>query len=113
MPHTSPTAAPSPHPTWTDLTAFEGNVLYAIARLEREDVLTYGLAIRDFLGEYYNKAINHGRLYPTLDDLTDQGLITKTSVDDRTNEYELTDAGYELLRSRRDDLAAVLTEADK
>jgi len=98
---------------WTKITAFEGNVLYAVARLEREDTLTYGLAIRDTLEALYTKTINHGRLYPTLDDLTDQGLITKTSVDDRTNEYELTDAGYELLRSRRDALTAVLTEIDQ
>ncbi|QZY04407.1 PadR family transcriptional regulator (plasmid) [Halobaculum roseum] len=101
------------HPTWTELTAFEGNVLYAIARLERDDPLTYGLAIRDVLEEYYTKPINHGRLYPTLDDLADQGLITKTSVDDRTNKYKLTDAGYELLSRRRDELTAVLTEEDQ
>ncbi|QZP39825.1 PadR family transcriptional regulator (plasmid) [Halobaculum magnesiiphilum] len=101
------------HPTWTELTAFEGNVLYVIARLERDGSLTYGLAIRDVLESYYTKPINHGRLYPTLDDLAEQGLITKTSVDDRTNEYELTDTGYELLRRRRDELTAVLTEEDE
>ncbi|WP_435065053.1 helix-turn-helix transcriptional regulator [Halobaculum sp. EA56] len=99
--------------TWTDLTAFEANVLFAIARLEREDELTYGLAIRDVLEDLYNKPINHGRLYPILDDLADQELITKTSVDNRTNEYGLTDAGYDLLRRRRDQLTLVLAEGCK
>jgi len=95
----------SNHPRWTDLTAFEGNVLYAIARLESSEDTSYGLAIKSVLQDLYGQEINHGRLYPALDDLAEEGLIEKSELDKRTNEYELTDAGHQLLRDRIDLLA--------
>ncbi|SHH65902.1 PadR family transcriptional regulator [Halobaculum gomorrense] len=101
------------HARWTDLNAFEGNVLYAIAKLDDEPGLVYGLAIRDVLEDVYDATINHGRLYPALDALAEQQLIEKTSHDDRTNEYALTDAGTTLLRRRRDQLTSVLDEGER
>lgn len=57
----------------------------------------YGLAIKRELESYYGSEVNHGRLYPNLDDLVERGLVTKSQLDKRTNQYELTDEGYELL----------------
>jgi DNA-binding PadR family transcriptional regulator len=41
-------------------------------------------------------------LYPNLDTLIDKGYVTKSQLDDRTNRYELTDAGREVLAERRE-----------
>ena len=54
------------------------------------------------LEAYGGTEINHGRLYPNLDTLIDKGYLTKRSLDDRTNEYELTDEGRAVLAERRE-----------
>ncbi|KYH24805.1 transcriptional regulator PadR-like family protein [Halalkalicoccus paucihalophilus] len=75
-----------------ELTAFQQNILTILS----EEPM-YGLAIKRELEEYYNSEINHGRLYPNLDDLITDGLLEKSELDKRTNQYELTEEGYELL----------------
>ena len=73
-----------------DLTAFQYNILVI---LSKEPM--YGLAIKRQLEEYYQDEVNHGRLYPNLDDLVNMGLVSKSELDKRTNQYALTDAGYD------------------
>ncbi|MFW5929269.1 MAG: PadR family transcriptional regulator [Halobacteriota archaeon] len=59
---------------------------------------TYGLGIKRRLGERYGEEINHGRLYPNLDSLEEDDYVRKRAIDERTNEYELTEkAERELL----------------
>ena len=72
-----------------DLTAFQHNILVILAEEPR-----YGLAIKRELEDYYGSEVNHGRLYPNLDDLVEMGLIEKSELDKRTNQYELTEAGF-------------------
>lgn len=72
------------------LTAFQQNIL---AVLSREPM--YGLAVKRELEEYYGEEVNHGRLYPNLDDLVTMGLVEKSELDKRTNEYALTDQGLD------------------
>lgn len=74
------------------LTAFQQTILVVLAEETR-----YGLAIKRALEAYYGTEVNHGRLYPNLDELADMGLIEKSKLDDRTNEYALTDAGKDAL----------------
>jgi len=74
----------------SELTAFQRNVLTVLAEEPR-----YGLAIKRELEEYYGGEVNHGRLYPNLDDLVEFGLVEKSELDKRTNQYELTDDGYQ------------------
>jgi DNA-binding PadR family transcriptional regulator len=76
----------------SELTAFQRNILTILAEEAR-----YGLAIKRELEEYYGTEVNHGRLYPNLDDLVDLGLVEKSELDKRTNQYELTDDGVETL----------------
>ncbi|TKX83790.1 PadR family transcriptional regulator, partial [Halorubrum sp. SS5] len=57
----------------------------------------YGLAIKRELEAYYGSEVNHGRLYPNLDDLVDDGLVEKSELDKRTNQYELTEAGHDVV----------------
>jgi len=73
-----------------ELTAFQQNILTILAEEAR-----YGLAIKRELEEYYDAEVNHGRLYPNLDDLVEMGLVEKSELDKRTNQYELTDDGYQ------------------
>ena len=79
-----------------DLTGFQRDLLIVIAG---HDSLK-GLAIKDELDDYYGKEINHGRLYPNLDEIVDAGLVEKGKLDDRTNAYSLTDAGRKLIDER-------------
>jgi DNA-binding PadR family transcriptional regulator len=71
-----------------DLTAFQQNILTILA----EEAM-YGLAIKRELEDYYQTEVNHGRLYPNLDDLVEMDLVEKSELDKRTNQYELTEKG--------------------
>jgi DNA-binding PadR family transcriptional regulator len=75
-----------------ELTAFQRNILTILAEEAR-----YGLAIKRELETYYDDEVNHGRLYPNLDDLVEMGLVEKSELDKRTNQYALTEAGYRAL----------------
>ncbi|ADJ16450.1 PadR family transcriptional regulator [Halalkalicoccus jeotgali] len=78
--------------TASDLTAFQQNILTVLSEKPQ-----YGLAIKRNLEAYYDEDVNHGRLYPNLDDLVERGLVAKSELDKRTNEYDLTEEGYDLL----------------
>ena len=83
------TAVPDPGVV-RELTAFQQSILVILAEDAR-----YGLAIKRELENYYDSEVNHGRLYPNLDDLVEVGLVEKSELDKRTNEYALTDEGLE------------------
>jgi len=80
-----------------DLTAFQQNILVILS----EEPM-YGLAIKRHLEEYYGTEVNHGRLYPNLDDLVEMDLIEKSELDKRTNQYELTEEGEQAVLDRFD-----------
>lgn len=80
-----------------DLTAFQRDLLYAIAGQEEP----HGLAIKEELENYYEGEIHHGRLYPNLDTVVDKGLAKKGQADRRTNVYTITDRGLRELKSVR------------
>jgi len=81
-------------PDNADLTRFQQGLLRILAR-EGE---LYGLAIKRQLEAERGEEINHGQIYPNLDTLVEDGLIDKRAVDKRTNNYQLTDDGRELVR---------------
>jgi DNA-binding PadR family transcriptional regulator len=78
-----------------ELTAFQQNILIILS----EEPL-YGLAIKRELEEYYGSEVNHGRLYPNLDDLVEMGFVEKSELDKRTNQYSLTEDGREAVLDR-------------
>lgn len=84
-----------------DLTGFQRDVLYVIAGMDDESP-PYGLAIKDELDQHYTNEINHGRLYPTLNQLAEMGFVEKGSIDKRTNSYGLTERGHQELEARRE-----------
>lgn len=75
-----------------DTTKFQLRILAILA-----DEARYGLAIKRELEGYYGNEVNHGRLYPNLDDLVEAGLAEKSELDRRTNEYSITDRGFQAL----------------
>ena len=80
-----------------ELTGFQRDLLYCIAGADEPS----GQEVRSKLEQSSSIEVNHGRLYPNLDDLVDKGLIEKQSKDDRTNLYRLTDQARELIADRR------------
>jgi len=76
------------------LSAFQQEILRQLF-----DEPDYGLGLKRDLETYYGEEVNHGRLYPNLDELTERGLLEKTQQDKRTNEYALTDEGRYVVRS--------------
>jgi len=81
--------------TVRELTAFQQNILVVLS----EEPM-YGLAIKRELEAYYGDEVNHGRLYPNLDELVEEGLVEKSELDKRTNQYELTEAGQDAVVDR-------------
>jgi len=79
-----------------DLTGFQRDLLYVVAGLDEP----HGLAIKDELEEYYEKEIQHGRLYPNLDSLAEKGLVEKGQKDRRTNYYTATRRGKREITAR-------------
>jgi DNA-binding PadR family transcriptional regulator len=91
-----------------DLTAFQRDLLYVVGGLDSP----HGLAIKEELEEYYESEVHHGRLYPNLDALVSQGLISKGQKDRRTNVYALTAQGQTTLEDRRAWENSYLSAAD-
>lgn len=88
------TDTPDPDPgkfeqTLTDLTAFQRHILLCLG----DDGPTYGLSLKRRLEAFGYAHVPHGRVYPNLDTLKEQGFVSKTKQDDRTNEYRLTRRG--------------------
>ncbi len=79
-----------------DLTAFQWDLLAAVDSLGR----TRGTKVKETLEDYYSEEVNHGRLYPNLDELVWSGLVEKGEIDRRTNSYETTVVGRRLIQQR-------------
>lgn len=75
-----------------ELTKFQIRILEILAEEDR-----YGLAIKRGLEDYYGTEVNHGRLYPNLDELVGLELVEKGELDKRTNNYTLTGKGQAFL----------------
>lgn len=80
-----------------ELTGFQRDLLFVIAGLGEPS----GIEIKDELDGYYDQTIRHGRLYPNLDTLVEDGYLAQGKIDRRTNYYEVTEFGKEAIRERR------------
>ncbi|WP_425490727.1 helix-turn-helix transcriptional regulator [Haloprofundus salilacus] len=75
------------------------------------DEARYGLGIKRELEDYYSEDVNHGRLYPNLNDLVAMGLVEKTELDKRTNLYTATELGVRVRNEDADWVEERLTVA--
>ena len=94
----------NPNQTWSNLTAFRRDLLQAVAQHDGDP---YGLEVKSTVEEWYGSEILNGRLYPNLDALAERGLVSKGTIDDRTNSYALTEWGERVLEAGSDRLAEV------
>ena len=82
---------------FAELSGFRRDLLIVIGGLDTPK----GLEIKTELEQYYDDTIHHGRLYPNLDTLTEQGLVEKIAVNNRSNGYNLTNLGEAHIQARR------------
>lgn len=80
-----------------ELTGFQRDLLYVIAGSDRPS----GQEIKERIGKDVGE-VNHGRLYPNLDALVEDGLVDKGQQDRRTNYYTISEEGREAIRERRE-----------
>lgn len=80
-----------------ELTGFQRDLLYVIAALDRPSGQQIKQALEEDVGE-----VNHGRLYPNLDTLVNRSFVEKGQHDRRTNYYQITEKGLDLVRERRE-----------
>ena len=78
-----------------DLTGFQRDLLVAIRNYDGDK--PHGLLFKDQMSDLRGVEINHGRLYPNLDELVERGLVEKGEYDRRTNTYHVTDDGHAAL----------------
>jgi len=86
--------------TWSHLSAFKRDAVVAVLRrggVPGADPADrpYGLGIKRELEIIRDEEVNHGRLYPNLDDLVDAGLLRKGERDRRTNTYHAANAAVD------------------
>lgn len=81
-----------------ELTGFQRDLLHIIAGEDKP----HGLLIKEKAEESYTDVIHHGRLYPNLDTLVKKSLVKKSTKDNRTNAYELTEKGEQTIVERRE-----------
>jgi DNA-binding PadR family transcriptional regulator len=79
-----------------ELTGFQRDLLYVAAGLDRPS----GQELKSELQTEIDR-ITHGRLYPNLDTLVEDGYLAQGKIDRRTNYYEVTEFGKEAIRERR------------
>src|SRR6056297_3696010 len=80
-----------------ELTGFQRDILTVIAGLDRPSGQDVKEELQKDIGD-----INHGRLYPNLDAVVEEGYVEKGEIDRRTNYYALSEQGYEALKRRRE-----------
>lgn len=103
MAATTPSDEEVQNESYRQLTAFQRDLLVVISQLEtRSEDAPYGLGIKHEIEDYYGTNVNHGRLYPNLDTLVEEGLVEKGKHDERTNSYQLTVAGKSALMNRKE-----------
>ena len=78
---------------WFDLNSSKRDLLVEIYQMDQPS----GQDIRHRMKAEHNEDVDHGRLYPNLDDLVDYGLIYKGEQNLRSNCYQITNDGRRLV----------------
>jgi DNA-binding PadR family transcriptional regulator len=75
------------------LTGFQRDLLVVTAGLDDPS----GQSIKTVLEEQRGDKITHGRLYPNLDTLVNEGFVEKGEINRRTNYYTISKTGQDAL----------------
>jgi DNA-binding PadR family transcriptional regulator len=79
-----------------EITTFQYDLLRAVATLGTPS----GQRVRRYIEEDYETDVPHSRVYQDLTDLSEAGFLGKGWKNGRESEYDLTDAGLDLLTER-------------
>lgn len=79
-----------------ELTGFQRDLLFVLNGLGGAN----GQEVMAEIQRSQGRNIKHGRLYDNLDQLVGKELVEKSKLDGRTNQYELTEAGRQLVAER-------------
>jgi hypothetical protein len=98
------------------LSTFKQLIVYAVAQNggtpdAKPEMCPYGLAVKDQLEAWLDEDVNHGRLYPNIDELVDYGYVEKHELDKRTNGLRLTEAGVDAIVEYKRDVEAAALDA--
>ena len=77
-----------------DLTGFQRDPLYVIAGADQPS----GQDVKEEVEQYYSTEINHGRLYPNIDWLVDEGFLEKSKRDTSYFKHMVTLFPLEILK---------------
>ena len=80
-----------------ELNGFQRDVMYVLAALDEPS----GREVKSRVESELDVEVTNGRLYPNLDELVERSLVEKGALDRRTNYYDLTPDGREMLRERQ------------
>ena len=78
---------------WFDLNSSKRDLIVEIYQLDQPS----GQDIRHRMKAEHNEDVDHGRLYPNLNDLVDLGLLDKGEQNLRSNYYQITNVGQRLV----------------
>ena len=78
---------------WFDLNNSKRDLLVEIYQMDQPS----GQDIRGRMKAEHNEDVDHGRLYPNLNDLVDLGLLDKGEQNLRSNYYQITNDGQRLV----------------
>ena len=92
---TASDAGQSPVDIAAELSAFQEAILTVLAAEARP-----GVGVGYEVETYLNKEGKNGWLYTNLDELVDLNLIERGELDGRTNEYSITESGYDVLYAK-------------
>ena len=95
---TQPTAEKNREHDYADLTGFQRDVLTIISGMDEPS----GQDIFTAIDDYVSEPVTNGRLYPNLDTLVSKGFVNKGQLDRRTNYYDISTEGEEVLKARRE-----------
>jgi DNA-binding transcriptional ArsR family regulator len=76
------------------------DIMYILADFDEKGVEPAGTDLIDEVSEI--QTIHENNVYTSLSYLAGKGLVDKKERDGRTNAYSLTDAGYNVLRAKRE-----------
>lgn len=92
-----PSRAPPPDESpMYNLTGFQRDLLFVLDGMDGPS----GKEVRQAIERSQDRKVRHARLYANLNELVEEGLVSKGREDGRTNEYDTTAAGHRLLRDR-------------
>lgn len=94
--------------TYSDLSAGQRDILIAVALAHGEQGEPTGPVVFDTIERVTNGSVTQSRGYQILQELADEDLVEISGLNRRTNIYEITEHGVNVLQDRKDTTATAI-----